>query len=157
MSDAALSEGWLAVHRHQQFLENSNHLAHGTEDALTTLLDVLDVNIATQDNVHRHFHSRRLNRRRRNYRRERLLAEHAETTVRPALEERVCDASVEAENADLIYVLEHQLDARQFGLLMDLAKGITYAEISIEFGVSENALRAQACRARGKAAATLAA
>jgi hypothetical protein len=157
MSDATLSEGWLAVQRHQQFLENTDHLAHGTEYALTELFDVVDVDTATQDDVDRHFHSRRLNRRRRNYRRERLLADHAEKTVRPALEERVCDASVEAENAEFVEILEHKLDSRNFGLLIRLANGMTYAEISIELGVSENALRAQACRAREKAAALLAA
>lgn len=157
MFDATLSEGWLAVQRHQQLLENTAHLAHGTEEALTDLFDALDVHTATQDDIDRHFHSRRLNRRRRNFRRERLVAEHAEQSVRPTLGGRVSDASVEAENADLIHFIEHKLDARQFGLLMRLANGMTYSDISIEFGITENALRAQVCRARKKAAELLAA
>jgi hypothetical protein len=145
----------MAVLRHQHIIEKSVRItpdSHAKEDALTALFDVLDVDTASEDDVDRHFHSRRLNRCRRNRRRQVLLATHA-----GQIEEQVCDPSAEAENADLIYVLEHKLEARQFGLLMRLANGMSYAAISIEFDVSENALRAQACRAREKAAALLAA
>jgi len=155
MSDATLSSGWLAVQRHQQFLENTVHItaaAHAAEDALTSALDAFDAGNATGEDVDHRFHSRRLNRVRRNRRRERLLDDHVELTVRAEQDDRVRDAVVEAENHELLVLVGKKLDARQFGLLMRVSKGVTYAELSVERGVAEKTIRAYVCRIRDKAA-----
>jgi hypothetical protein len=155
VSPETLSPGWLAVLRHQQFLENTLRIspaAHAAEEALTHALDAFAGGDAAADEVDRRFHSRRHNRVRRNRRRERLLAEHVEAAVVPAQAGRVCDATIDAENNELVQLVQEKLDPRQFGLLVRLATGETYAELAVEFGVNETLLRTQACRIRHKAA-----
>jgi len=155
MCEATLSVGWLAVQRQQSFIENTVRItpvAQAAEDTLTDAIDALASGDAPAADFDCGFYSRRLNRVRRNRRRERLLADHVDSVIRPEREDDRSDPAVAAEMSELLHLVKQKLDGRQFGLLMRLAEGVTYAQMSMEFGLPEPALRARVCRLRGKMA-----
>lgn len=157
MSDAALSSGWQAVQGLQHYLENNKWLdaaSHAAEEALTDVLDAFLPGVLVSDaEINRNFHSRHMNRRRRNRQRETLVKEHAEKRVRVELDQRISDASVEVENADFLQAVELKLDAGNFTLLKRIANDTAYRELALELGVSEASLRTKVCRIRENAKA----
>jgi hypothetical protein len=152
MSDVALSSGWQAIHGLQHYLENNKWVDAASLAAEQALTDVLDAFIAvknvTDAEINRSFHSRRMNRRRRNRHRETLLKDHAEQTIMPSCQERICDASIEAEDRDFWVNFKQNMNATNFAILNRLANGELCSEIALDFGVSAAAIRTKACRAR---------
>ena len=155
MSVLTLSAGWQAISSLQHHLENSSWVDLRSLAAEEALADVLtqfdagdDVSVADTGRL---YHSRRLNRLRRNRKREALLVEHVDSTARPEFEQHFSDASEAAERGDFLRLLEQKLEGPDLTILKLVAGGFSYKELAVKLGMSEASLRTHACRARERA------